>query len=227
MEQQNLGNDEPRWHASLAALAALLLYITLPPKVTFGPLWLVPILVLAILLPLSIISPMRKHESPGQRIASIIAIAILNIFNIASVILLIVAVLSPSKHAQFTHGSTLLLAGMQIWVTNILVFAMWFWELDAGGPEDRAHAATAVDFTNSAFLFPQMTIADSKMGCVDPQWKPLFMDYLFLAFTNASAFSPADTFPLSRLGKGLMMAEAFTSFVTIGVVVSRAVGIIS
>ncbi|GAC1389157.1 MAG: hypothetical protein NVSMB31_04720 [Vulcanimicrobiaceae bacterium] len=227
MERVSIGNDEPRWHASLAALAALLLYITLPPKVTFGPLWLVPILVLAILLPLSIISPMRKHESPGQRIASIVLIAILNLFNISSVVLLILAVLAPTKHAAFTHGSTLLLAGMQIWVTNILVFAMWYWELDAGGPEERAHAATATEFKNSAFLFPQMAFGDAKMGCVDPNWKPLFMDYLFLAFTNASAFSPADTFPLSRLGKGLMMAEAFTSFVTIGIVVSRAVGIIS
>ncbi|GAC1654362.1 MAG: hypothetical protein NVS9B12_04880 [Vulcanimicrobiaceae bacterium] len=76
-------------------------------------------------------------------------------------------------------------------------------------------------------MFPQMAFGDAKMGCIDPQWKPLFMDYLFLAFTNASAFSPADTFPLTRLGKSLMIAEAFTSFITIGIVVSRAVGILS
>lgn len=226
-ERQYVGNDEPRWHASLAALAALVLYVTLPPKVTFGPLWLVPLLVLAILIPLSIISPIRKHESPVQRLASIAAIAILNLFNIASVVLLILAIVHPSKAHQFNNGAKLLTAGLQIWITNVLVFAMWYWELDAGGPEVRAHAATCVDFQGSAFLFPQMAFGDAKLGCVDPEWKPLFMDYLFLAFTNASAFSPADTFPLSRLGKALMMAEAFTSFVTIGVVVSRAVGIIA
>jgi len=221
-----VGNDEPRWHASLAALAALALYVTLPPKVTFGPVWIVPLLVLFILIPLSIISPMRKHESPWQRLASIAAIAVLNLFNIISVVLLILAIIHPAKAHQLNNGAKLLTAGLQIWITNVLVFAMWYWELDAGGPEARAHAPSCADFQRSAFLFPQMAFGDQKLGCVDPDWKPLFMDYLFLAFTNASAFSPADTFPLSRIGKGLMMAEAFTSFITIGVVVSRAVGII-
>lgn len=227
LKREYVGNDEPRWHASLAAVAALLLYVTLPPRVTFGPAWIVPVLVLVILIPLSIISPMRKHESPWQRFASIIAIAILNLFNIISVVLLILAIVHPSKSHQFNNGAKLLTAGLQIWITNILVFAMWYWELDAGGPEARAHAPTASDFEGSAFLFPQMAFGDQKLPCVDPEWKPLFMDYLFLAFTNASAFSPADTFPLTRVGKALMMAEAFTSFVTIGVVVSRAVGIIA
>ena len=226
-QREYVGNDEPRWHASIAAFAALALYVTLPPKVTFGPLWLVPLLVLIILIPLSVISPMRKHETPMQRAASIAAIAILNVFNIISVVLLIIAIVHPAKIHQFTNGVTLLTAGLQIWITNVLVFALWYWEVDAGGPEARAHAPTAADFQGSAFLFPQMAFGDQKLGCVDVEWKPLFMDYLFLAFTNASAFSPADTFPLSRLGKSLMMAEAFTSFVTIGIVVSRAVGIIA
>ncbi|GAC1654357.1 MAG: hypothetical protein NVS9B12_04870 [Vulcanimicrobiaceae bacterium] len=125
MSQEYSGNDEPRWHASLAALGALLLYYKLPDKVTFGPVWIVPVLVLAILIPLSILSPMRKHESPAQRIASIIAIAILNLFNIASVILLIHEILNPVKNSAFGTGPTLLLAGVQIWLTNVLVFAMW------------------------------------------------------------------------------------------------------
>ncbi|MFN2527980.1 MAG: hypothetical protein ABR584_04600 [Candidatus Baltobacteraceae bacterium] len=226
-QREYVGNDEPRWHASLAALAALALYVTLPPKVTFGPVWIVPLLVLVILVPLSIVSPIRKHESPWQRLASIAAIVVLNLFNIISVVLLIVAILHPSKSQQFSNGAKLLTAGLQIWITNILVFAMWYWELDAGGPEARAHARSFAEFQDPAFLFPQMAVGDAKLGFIDPEWKPLFMDYLFLAFTNASAFSPADTFPLSRIGKALMMAEAFTSFVTIGVVVSRAVGIIA
>lgn len=226
MAQEYVGNDEPRWHASLAAVGALLLYITLPPKVTFGPVWIVPLLVLLILVPLSIISPMRKHESSVQRIASIISIAILNIFNIASVVLLIYEILHPVKNSAFSTGGNLLLAGVQIWLTNVLVFSMWYWELDAGGPEARAHAITAANFSKADFLFPQMAFGDAELGCIDPAWKPLFMDYVYIAFTNASAFSPADTFPLTRVAKALMVAESFTSFITIGVIVSRAVGIL-
>lgn len=226
MIEGHIGHDEPRWHASLAAIAALVLYISLPPKVTFGPVWIVPVLVLVILVPLSLLAPVRKHETGGQRIAAIALIAVLNIFNVASVILLIHAILHPGKHSNFGGGS-LLLAGVQIWLTNILVFAMWYWEVDGGGPDARAHAPSAGDFKNSAFLFPQMAFGDVRMNCIDPSWKPLFMDYLFLAFTNASAFSPADTFPLTRLGKALMIAQAFISFVTIGVIVSRAVGSLS
>lgn len=227
MDPLSIGNDEPRWHASIAAVVALALYVSLPPKVTFGPVWIVPILVLVILLPLSILSPTRRHESKWQRMASIVLIATISLFNIASVILLIIAVLHPTKFTPFSNGAKLLLAGMQIWITNILVFAMWYWELDAGGPDTRAHATSCQEFKRADFLFPQMTIAEETGGVIDEEWKPLFMDYLFVAFTTASAFSPADTFPLTRLGKALMMSEAFVSIVTLGVIVSRAVGIIS
>ena len=226
MDPLTIGNDEPRWHASIAVLLALGLYVTLPPKVTFGPLWLFPVLVLVILVPLSVISPMRRHESPAQRIASMILIAILNALNIMSLALLVAAVLAPHHTPKFSSGEKLLLAGIQIWFTNILVFALWYWELDAGGPEQRAHAATANDFQTSDFFFPQMSMPGVDPPFLDRAWKPLFMDYLYVAFTNASAFSPADTFPLSRLAKTLMMAESLTSFITIGIIVSRAVGIL-
>lgn len=226
MDPLTIGNDEPRWHASIAVILALALYVSLPPKVTFGPFWLFPVLVLAILIPLSIISPMRRHESPAQRAASMILIGIVNAFNIMSLVLLIAAVLSPHHNPKFSTGEKLLLAGIQIWFTNILVFALWYWELDAGGPEKRAHAASADDFVNSGFFFPQMSMPDAEPAFLDKAWKPLFLDYLYVAFTNASAFSPADTFPLTRTAKMLMMAESLTSFVTIGIIVSRAVGIL-
>lgn len=226
MDPLTVGNDEPRWHASVAVVLALALYVTLPPKVTFGPLWLFPVLVLAILVPLSVISPMRRHETPAQRIASMILIGILNAFNIISLVLLVIAVLSPHPGVKFSSGEKLLLAGIEIWFTNILVFALWYWELDAGGPEQRAHAVDADDFKNSDFFFPQMSMPGIQPRFLDPMWKPLFVDYLYLAFTNASAFSPADTFPLTRLAKMLMLAESLTSFITIGIIISRAVGIL-
>ncbi|PZR55976.1 MAG: hypothetical protein DLM50_09135 [Candidatus Meridianibacter frigidus] len=225
-DPQSIGNDEPRWHASLGVLAILGLYITLPPKVTFGPLWLFPLLVLAILVPLSVISPIRRHENAAQRIASIGLIALLNLFNILSLVLLIASIVHRAGVTHFSTGAPLLLAGVQIWLTNTLVFALWYWELDSGGPEARAHAISAQKFSRADFLFPQMA-SQNDLECVDPGWKPLFIDYLFLAFTNSTAFSPADTFPLTRLGKVLMMAEAFVSFTTIGIIISRAVGILA
>ena len=224
MKETTYGNDEPRWHASIAVIAALILYVTLPPKVTFGPLWLVPLLVLVILVPLSILSPMRRHETPRQRLASMILIGVLNLFNIISLILLVDAVIHP--HHKFDSGTKLLTAGVQIWFTNILVFALWFWELDGGGPEERAHAQTMMKMRRADFLFSQMQLGNKYPEFIPTDWKPLFVDYLFLAFTNSAAFSPADTFPLTRLAKVLMMAEALTSFITIGIIVSRAVGIL-
>jgi len=96
-----------------------------------------------------------------------------------------------------------------------------------GGSRGRAHAGSAAEFLRADFLFPQMIVGDERIACIEKRWKPLFVDYLFIAFTNALAFSPADTFPITRPAKMLMLAEALTSFVTIAVVLARAVGIIA
>ncbi|GAC1502243.1 MAG: hypothetical protein NVS1B14_06910 [Vulcanimicrobiaceae bacterium] len=214
--------DEPRWHASLGVLAALFLYVTLPPRLIIGPLWLVPLLVLLVLVPLSVLSPKRHRETVEVRIASILLIALLNVFNVASAVLLVWAVLHPQ--AGKLEGAKLMAGGMQIWLTNILVFALWYWELDAGGPERRAHCSSAATFERVDFLFPQMGLG--VQSAIAAVWKPLFWDYVFLAFTNATAFSPADTFPLTRLAKLLVLAEALISFTTIGIIVARAVNIL-
>jgi hypothetical protein len=217
-------NDEPRWHASLAVIAALILYITLPPKVTFGPFWLFPLLVLGVLVPLSVIAPMRRHETNTQRFWSIVMIAIVNLFNIASLALLVSSLVNRPAHIPAATGQHLLVGGIQIWLTNILVFALWFWELDAGGPEQRAHAESACAFHEADFFFPQMS---TELRAVEPTWKPLFVDYLFLAFSTATALSAADTLPITRLAKMLMLAEAMVSLTTIAIIVSRAINILS
>jgi len=221
--------DEPRWHASLGVLAALVLYITLPPRLTLGPIWLPPVLVLVLLIPLSILGPHRHAETRRLRFAGILLIAIVNVFNMASVALLINGFFHPTRVTELNSAGILLRHGVQIWLTNIIVFALWFWELDGDGPEARAHASAAVEFHNADFLFPQMQNAlmgAKPLPCLDPYWKPKFFDYLYLSFTNATAFSPSDVMPLSRWAKALMMVEALISLMTIAIVLARSVSLI-
>jgi hypothetical protein len=208
-------------------LAALALYITLPPKLTFGPIWVAPVLIGALLLPLSIFSSTRHEETKIARAASIALIATLNFFNIASVALLVHEIIFHKAGHNPATARELFTVGAQIWLTNILVFALWYWELDSGGPEPRAHATSAREFRHADFLFPQMVLDSQRVACAELQWKPMFLDYLYLAFTDAVAFSPADTMPLSRMAKMLMLVEALVSFITIALIFARSIGIIS
>lgn len=227
-EGSSLPAMEPRWHASLAILAAMALYITLPPRLTIGPGWVAPAIILMILIPLSILVPRRGQETHRMRFWSILLIAIVNFFNLVSVILLVAHFFHPEKAAQYT-ATDISRIGAQIWLTNVLVFALWYWELDGDGPDARAQAPAAREIVNADFLFPQTELtsrAHSDMRCIDPRWKPQFFDYLYVAFTNATAFSPADVMPLSRWAKALMMLEALVSLVTIAVVVSRAISLL-
>ncbi len=220
---------EPRWHASLAVVAAMLLYITLPPRLTIGPVWAAPAIVLLLLVPLSILVPRRHRETRRTRFLSIMLIAIVNFFNLVSVLLLVGGLFRPEK-AVLHSAAMLLRTGGQIWATNILVFALWFWELDGDGPDARAHAASATEIEGADFLFPQMTIAlagGDGTHCIDRNWKPQFIDYLYLAFTNSTAFSPTDTMPLSRWAKILMTVEAVISLITIAIVVARSINALS
>ena len=220
---------EPRWHASVAVIAALALYITLPPRLTIGPIWVAPVLVLALLIPLSVFAPRRHSETRRMRVWGIALIAIVNFFNVASVALLINGFFHPAGITELSSAGTLLRHGAQVWLTNILVFALWFWELDGDGPEARAHAPAATEFHHADFLFPQMQLVylgGKPLPCIEPGWKPQFFDYLYLSFTNSTAFSPADVMPLSRWAKWLMIVEALISLMTIAIVLARSVSLI-
>lgn len=214
---------EPRWHAALGVIAVLLLYVTLPPRVIVGPLWLLPALTLAILIPLMLIAPRRHKEAAWQRVASITNIALLNIFNIGTIVLLFVWQLSI-HHRRAITGEQLLLAAVEIWLTNVIVYALWFWELDGHGPDVRTHVSLEQEALRSDFLFPQMMLPMDVRARMN--WKPRFIDYVFLSFTNATAFSPTDTFPITRLAKVLMIAEATASLVTIALIAGRAINIL-
>ncbi len=208
---------EHRWPASVSILLAMSLYLMLPARYTVGPPWLMPALEVAILLPVSISAPQR-HAKEG-RLSQILAtamIAIVNVANLASLILLIDRLL---YHGKLVSGPELIFSSLGIWVTNVIVFALWYWEIDRGGPDQR----TKKDHEAPDFLFPQMTTP----GCAPPNWTPKFEDYMYLAFTNATAFSPTDVMPLTSTAKALMLSQAAISLITITLVAARAVNILN
>ena len=117
-----------------------------------------------------------------------------------------------------SNATTLLIAGGSIYLTNVVVFALWYWDLDRGGPGARAEARNP----HPDFLFPQMS--DPRYAPKD--WHPRFYDYMYISITNASAFSPTDAMPLSRWAKHLMLIQSVISLVTVGLVIARAVNIL-
>jgi uncharacterized membrane protein len=211
------GKGESRWPASIAVLLAALLNYVLPGKFTLGPNWLMPVLELIILIPLTLAAPRRvPNENRVKQFMAMASIAIVNVANFASLYLLIRTLIFNGKSVD---GQVLLYSSVAIWATNVIVFGLWYWEIDRGGPDDRLeenHAAPD-------FLYPQMTAP----GCTYPGWTPQFLDYLYVAFTNATAFSPTDTMPLTPVAKVLMMAQSLCSLATIAIVASRAVNILS
>jgi uncharacterized membrane protein len=212
-------HKEPRWPASLAVLVALALYLFLPEKLTLGPNWIVPVFELALLIPLSVVSPMRRKDEPRwQRYAAVALIALVNVANLVSLALLVQDLLQGKANGKQIVGPQLLFSSILIWLTNVIVFGLWYWELDRGGPDERSHPA----HRQPDFLFPQMTTPH----CTHEQWSPTFLDYAYVSFTNATAFSPTDTMPLTPVAKALMLVQSLASLLTIALVAARAVNIL-
>jgi len=212
-------HKEPRWPATLAVFTALALYWFLPEKLTLGPNWLLPLLELVLLIPLSVVAPMRYKDEPRwQRYAAVALIALVNAANIISLTLLVHDLLQGKANGKQIVGPQLLFSSILIWLTNVIVFGLWYWELDRGGPDERSHPA----HRQPDFLFPQMTTPH----CTDAHWSPTFIDYLYVSFTNATAFSPTDTMPLTPGAKTLMAIQSLISLLTIALVAARAVNIL-
>jgi hypothetical protein len=214
-----LARHDSYWPAQLAVLTTILLDLDLPDKLTLRPIWLLPALEGALLLGLIVTTP-RRGERPHRyrRWVAITLIGIVSAVNLLSLGLLTHYLLHTGGNVD---GRQLILAGVEIWVTNILLFAVWYWELDRGGPQGRK--LTGADAPAPDFLFPQMT--EERLGRWD--WRAGFVDYLYVSFTNVSAFSPTDTMPLSASAKMLMLIQATIAIVTIGLVVARAVNILA
>ncbi len=213
--EEHIRAEEPFWPAQIAAAAALVLYLTLPNKLVIGPQWLIPAVEGVLLLGLVLSTPTRhRDQSPAHRGVVIGLLAVVSATTLVSLILLTHFLLQGGK----AGGHPLILAGIVLWATNVLIFAIWYWELDRGGPSIRCHHKTQ---GRPDFLFPQMSEPD-----LAPGWKPGFIDYLYTSLTNATAFSPTDTMPLTTLAKILMSIQSLIALVTIGLVVSRAVNIL-
>jgi uncharacterized membrane protein len=207
---------EPVWPALATVLAAIGLQLTLPERLTVGPTYLVPALEGALLIGLSVATPRElEREHPRRRALAIGLIALVSAANIFSLYELTHHLLHSK---QPTNGHQLIIAGMLIWLTNFLIFALWYWELDRGGPGKRAAGHDGPP----DFLFPQMS--DDRIEPRD--WRPKFFDYLYVSLTNATAFSPTDTMPLSPMAKGVMGIQSVVSLVTLGLIISRAVNIL-
>jgi hypothetical protein len=211
-----LDSWSPFWGPQAIVAAALLLDLALPAKLTIGPSWLLPSVEGLLLLGFVISSPHpRLHLSPLRRHVAIFLIALVSAVNMFSLALLCHYLL----HGHTENGRRLIFSGIVLWGTNVLLFALWYFELDRGGPIARAMREDRYP----DFLFVQMTDAERY---APEGWKPRLVDYLYTSFTNATAFSPTDTMPLTPAAKWLMSVQALASLTTIGLVVARAVNIL-
>jgi hypothetical protein len=205
---------EPFWPAQLAAGGALLLYLTLPHQLIMGPRWLVPSVEGFLLVALVVTTPVRRYHEPTHlRTLVISLLGLLSATTLVSLLLLAHYLLHGSK----AGGEPLIFAGGVLWVTNVLIFGIWFWELDRGGPGRRCRQEQRAP----DFLFPQMSKPELAAG-----WRPSFVDYLYTSYTNAAAFSPTDTLPLTAMAKLLMAVQSLIALVTLVLVVARAVNVL-
>ena len=208
---------EPRWPALVAILAVGGLYYALPEALTPGPSWVVPVIVIILAIPGVIAHRMGAYTMAHA--AGYTALGVVTLAMLASLTLLVLGL--PGRKET---PAQLLVSAACLWLTNVLIFASWYWRLDAGGPHQRdlrgAH-------TDGAFLFPQMMLDPElreEMG--EQDWRPGFVDYLFLAFNTSTAFSPTDVPVLSRWAKGLMMIQAAISLATLAILAARAINIL-
>jgi uncharacterized membrane protein len=210
-------DPEPRWPAFIAILAVASLYVALPRYLVVGPQWLFPSIVGALLVP-TLISHKTGHHRINKFFGFTVNVVI-TIGMIASVALLIRELPTHKESA-----TDLLLSAAFLWLTNILVFALWYWRLDAGGPHGRDKR---FGHPQGAFLFPQMTMTpEGRIEAGEHGWSPNFFDYLFLSFNTSTAFSPTDVPVLARWGKVLMMLQSLISLTVLVLLAARAVNIL-
>ena len=210
-------NGETRWPVIAAVVVAIGLQLVLPERVVvnLGNRAVIPALEGALLIVLLIANPGRiSAEERKLRAVGISIIALISVANVISLFELIHALLYGAQ----TTGRPLVYASVPIWLTNVIAFGLWYWELDRGGPAAREQPT----HRRPDFLFPQMSTPGA-----DPRWVPSFTDYLYTSFTNATAFSPTDTMPLTLWAKLLMTLQSLASLITIALVISRAVNILN
>jgi len=201
---------EPIWHVQLAVVAAILLQVSINHHLAVGPKYAVAVIEVFLLVALTVVKPGQHSERFRlRRLLAVLLIALVSIANVGSLVLVLHALLYGGQ----VSGRNLLSSGVAIYLTNIIIFGLWYWELDNVDDEQRD------------FLFPQMTA--TAEATKQPDWQPAFFDYLYVSITNGSAFSPTDTMPLTHRIKFLMTSQSLISLATIVLVTARAVNILS
>ncbi len=215
---------EPRWPAFVAMLAAGCMYLSLPEPLSVGPSWLLFAVILVLLIPTAV-----SHHHGYFKVARILTFTANGAITLAMIASLFFLIEGLPQHRE--PPNTLLRSAAALWLTNVLVFALWYWKLDAGGPLQRETKRGRLD---SSFLFPQMLDHATQKGrdahdghdWHDASWSPNFMDYLFLAFNTSTAFSPTDTAVLSRWAKSGMMLQSLISLTIVALLAARAVNVL-
>lgn len=213
--RRRLEEGDPFWPAQLSIAVAIALSLTLSDKLTLGPRFLLPAVELALLLVLAIVVPRRATRHDRRRRAfALSVIGLVSLTTIWSLIRLVHFLLAGGR----VGGARLIESGGVLWLTIVLLFAVFYWEFDSGGPVARMQGARYPDF-----LFAQMGSPEH----VPANWRPGFVDYLYLSLTNSIAFSPTDTMPLTGSAKSVMGIQSVVALLTIGLVVARAVNILA
>lgn len=206
---------EPIWHVQLAVLATIVLQLVLDSHLTVGPKPIIIGAELLLFFALALINPnLSKGAIKIRHTAAILLIALVSIANFSSLVLVLYNLFG---HIEDVQGVDLLLSALSIYITNIIIFGLWYWELDSDGINGQS-----VDIEPIDFLFPQMTMG----GRAAKNWSPTFFDYLYLSITNGTAFSTTDTAPLTHRAKTLMTVQSFISIAVVVLVVSRAISIL-
>src|ERR1700704_6540100 len=215
---QTVDQPAPRWQVILALLAVAAIYMALPRELVVGPSWLLPLTVVVLLIPTVFAHRTGRHSL--NHVLGIVIAAIITVGLITSVVLLVTTI--PGRTAP---PLALLRSGGALWMTNVLVFALWYWRLDGGGPRERE---AEHEFGSRSFVFPQMQIEKierKRFGIVDG-WRPGFVDYLFIAFTASSTFGPTDAPVLTHWAKLLTMTQISISLTIMVLLISRAIGVL-
>lgn len=201
-------SHEPIWHVQLAVVVAILLQVSINHHLAIGPKYLTAAIEILLLIALTVVKPGdRSRRLRLRRLLAVLLIALVSIANVASLVLVLHALLFGGE----VSGRELLTSGVAIYLTNIIIFGLWYWELDSSNNGEWD------------FLFPQMT---TEVSDREPRWKPTFFDYLYVAITNGAAFSPTDAMPLKHRTKFLMTTQSLISLATVVLVTARAVNIL-
>ncbi len=216
-ERNHVDKPEPRWQALLAFLAVGAIYLALPRDLIIGPTWLLPTLIVVLLIP-----TVLTHRAGKRSLNRALGLLINGITTLALIgsVFLLVRALPSHREAPLK----LLFSGGLLWLTNVIVFALWYWRLDGGGPTMRHEEKK---FGSTSFLFPQMQVPhDERAQFACTEWRPRFIDYLFVSFTQSSTFGPTDAPLLARWAKILSMIQICISLSIVILLISRAVGVL-